>query len=387
MNEIQRKLIENERSYSVIDNLIFLYSNEVFKNIDNHKIIIDLIELRDRIRMLDKGIMNITLLIPEIINEKYHDIYSELTELERSLIGKNKSFSETDLSVFKKLTNRLQIEIRRTNAYLNNYIHKTRNIYNSETFYDERIRELETQKKELLNYLSEQKNIQAKSEEEDKEKEELIKRKEKALLKANEQIRQYQIELDEKKKKDNAIDEWNSKIKSTFEELTTCLTPMKDEHNRLNTLFWIYSGLTLLVITTIILLEVYIFCKLHNSTGFPEWKNYFAAITPIPVFGGLLWAFIIQLNRTQRQLVILAKHIHEIKYVEGLLLSVNSLSLDINESTKRVNWAIDRLLDNHLNNNSNSITEQGIIQEEKKDYVPIDTVLKLLKEIKGIVEK
>ena len=133
--------------------------------------------------------------------------------------------------------------------------------------------------------------------------------------------------------------------------------------------------------------KIYIFCKLHKSDTFPEWKNYFAAIIPLPVFGGLLWAFIIQLNRTQRQLLILAKHIHEIKYIEGLLISINSLSLNINESTKRVNQAIDRLLENHLNSNStsDSITEKSIIQEEKKDTVPIDIVLKLLKEAKGLV--
>jgi len=63
--------------------------------------------------------------------------------------------------------------------------------------------------------------------------------------------------------------------------------------------------------------------------------------------------------------------------------------LNINESTKRVNQAIDRLLENHLNSNStsNEITEKGIIQEENKDTVPIDVVLKLLKEAKGLVRK
>ena len=97
----------------------------------------------------------------------------------------------------------------------------------------------------------------------------------------------------------------------------------------------------------------------------------------------------IQLNRTQRQLLILAKHIHEIKYIEGLLLSINSLSLNISDSTERVNNAINRLLENHLNRNSKSdeITENSIIKEENKDSVPIDIVLKLLKEAKGIIGK
>ncbi len=95
------------------------------------------------------------------------------------------------------------------------------------------------------------------------------------------------------------------------------------------------------------------------------------------------------LTRTQRQLVILAKHIHEIRYVEGLLLTINTLSPDINDSTKRVNVAIDRLLENRLNESSNTgiIDEENMLVEEKKDSVPIDIVLKLLKEAKGIITK
>jgi hypothetical protein len=389
MGQAKKRLMDYEHSFSVIEGLINIYSNEIFESIVDNEIILQLIDLRDRIRSLDNNTMHTNELISEIINEEYHFVYSELSRLIDSVISDNEPISNTDLDKFRTLTGILQTEIRKTNALLNNYISKTQNIYNSEKYYDERIRELENQRNELQSYLIQQKDIVGKTNEKNVENIRLIKEKEMALLKAKEQIKQYQTELEEKKKKENAIVEWNSKIKSTFDELTVCLTPMKDEHTRLQRMFWIYSILTILVIITIISLEFYIFCKLHNSTTFPEWENYFAAITPIPVFGGLLWAFIIQLNRTQRQLLILAKHIHEIKYVEGLLLSINSFSLDINDSTKRVNLAIDRLLENHLNsnNNSNSLTEQGIIQEEKKDYVPIDSVLKLLKETKGIIGK
>ncbi|WP_396218683.1 hypothetical protein, partial [Flavobacterium sp.] len=76
-------------------------------------------------------------------------------------------------------------------------------------------------------------------------------------------------------------------------------------------------------------------------------------------------------------------------YIEGLLISINSLSLNISESTERVNNAINRLLENHLNRNITSvdITEKNVIKEENKDSIPIEIVLKLLKEAKGIVGK
>ena len=69
--------------------------------------------------------------------------------------------------------------------------------------------------------------------------------------------------------------------------------------------------------------------------------------------------------------MILAKHIHEIRYIEGLLLTINTLSPNINDSTKRVNVAIDRLLENHLNKSSYTgiINEENILAEEKKDSI------------------
>lgn len=389
MGQAKKRLMEYEHGFSFIERLISIYSSKVFKNIENDRIIFELMTLRERIQSLDNNSMDNIEFISNLLNDHFHYIHSELSSIHSDIKSDIKPFSETDLSKIKNLTRSLQLTISKINAQLNNYVHRTKNIYNSENFYNEQIRELENQKNKLQEYLIHQKSIEGKSQEEIAENKRVIEEKEISLLKANEQIKQYQSELEEKKKSENAIVEWNSKIKSTFEELTICLSPVKDEHTRLNRMFWVFSILITLVFISIILLEIYIFCKLNNSTSFPAWQNYIAAITPIPIFGGLLWAFIIQLNRTQRQLLILAKHIHEIKYIEGLLLSINSLSLNINDSTERVNNAINRLLENHLNRNSKSeeITENSVINEENKDSVPIDIVLKLLKETKGIMGK
>lgn len=389
MGQAKKRLMEYEHSLSVIDGLISIFSSNTMERIVDSEIVLQLIDLRDRIHSLDNNSMDSIELISDILNDDIRYVYSELLSIQELIESKIEPLSNSTISKLKNLTKTLQSEIRKINVQLNNYFHKTKNIYNSERYYDEQIKDLLIQKGELESYLRQQKDIQGKTQEEIAENKRIIKEKEIDLLKANELIKQYQAELEEKKKSENAIIEWNSKIKLTFEELTKCLSPIKHEHTRLNRLFWIYSILTSLVVIVIVSLETYIFCKLHNSVVFPEWKNYVAAITPIPVFGGLLWAFIIQLNRTQRQLLVLAKHIHEIKYIEGLLLSMNSLSLDINDSTKRVNKAIDQLLENHLNGkiNTNTLTEEQVINEEKKDLVPIDIVLKLLKDSKGLVGK
>ncbi len=391
MGQAKKRLMDYEDSFSIIEGLISIYTSEIFENLVEDEVILLLIDLRERIQSLDNNSMESIELISDWLNHNdIRYIYSELSILNESIESQSEPLSSVTLNKFKTLTKSLQFAIRKIVTQLNNYFfHKTKNIYNSEKYYNEQIRELENEKNRLQENLLLQRSIEGKGKEEIAQSKRIIKEKEISLLKAKEQIKQYQSELEEKKKSENAIVEWNSKIKSTFEELTICLSPVKDEHTRLNRMFWIYSILTILVIITIVLLEFYVFQKLHNSAEFPEWKNYLVALTPIPIFGGLLWAFIIQLNRTQRQLLILAKHIHEIKYIEGLLLSINSLSLNINDSTERVNKAIDRLLENHLNHNSTSevITEEGVIQEENKDSVPIDIVLKLLKDTKGLVGK
>lgn len=87
-------------------------------------------------------------------------------------------------------------------------------------------------------------------------------------------------------------------------------------------------------------------------------------------------------------MVVLAKHIHNVKYVEGLLLSLNRLAPDINNAIKRINDAIDKLVDNHLNLGGSSIFEENVIKkEEGKDNIPLDTIIKILKEVKEFSSK
>lgn len=43
-----------------------------------------------------------------------------------------------------------------------------------------------------------------------------------------------------------------------------------------------------------------------------------------------------------------SKYIHDIEYTEEIMQSINSLSVNIEESMKRINGTIDKLLDRHL---------------------------------------
>ncbi|WP_430974628.1 hypothetical protein [Sunxiuqinia rutila] len=388
MGQAKKQMMEYEDNLSILDNLISLLSNDYLDDLYDNQIIRDIIDIREMIHNLDSKLISSIDFVRNLFTEEFHEIYRRLYELTES-INFDTDLNDRFKSEFVRLVRILGFEIRQIKTSINNYFSSRQNIYNSEKYYHEQIKELEKQKNALETFLKHQMDSDGKSKEEIEYHKKQIKEKEIALIKANDQIKNYQKELEEKKKQENAVVEWNNKIKSAFAELTNCLSPIKNEHFRLNLMFWIYSGLMAIFLLFIVSLEVNTFCKLNASTGFPKWEDYLASIIPIPVFGGLLWAFIIQANRTQRQLVILAKHIHEIRYIEGLLLTINTLSPDINDSTKRVNVAIDRLLENHLSESSTTgiINEENIITEEKKDSVPIDIVLKLLKEVKGVVTK
>lgn len=399
MGQAKKMLMEFEEKVSIIDGLISILSSEHLEDLCDHQLISDLYAIRNIIGKLDSSSMSMIDFVSNIITDDFYSIYSELQSLMNDIEMEGK-VTDKYKSNFLNLSKKIHYNISKTKRLLREFSINRPSVYNSEVYYKEQIDEIQKQKDEiqkqrdelvmaLNNVQQKQKNIQGRSEEEIKLHKMSIKEKEEQLQAANQQILSYQMELEEKKKQENAITEWNSKIKATFSELSIYLSPIKEEHDRLKKMFWAYLILTAIVILFIVVLEIVICSKFHKIETFPEWKDYLILMLPIPVTGALLWAFISQLNRAQRQLVILAKHIHEIEYVEGLLLSLNSLSIDINDSMKRVNSAIDRLLDNHLSIGikHSKYDEESIVKEEKKDMIPTDIIFKLLKEIKGLTSK
>lgn len=385
MGQAKKFLQEFESNTSIIEGLLILFNDDKLEDFYDPEIIKDLYTIKEMTNNLRT--MSGMAIISEIFSDVLYESYKRLNYI----IEDNEPFNRIPDEEKRNILNlirRLKLEVRNIKNKLRNFHIEKQTVYNSEEFYHNQIEELEKQKEELQEFLIHQQNLQGRSTEEIALRKKEIEEKEIELIQAKEQIKSFQKELEEKKKQENAVSEWNSKIKTTFTELTNYLSPIKNEHSRLNVMFWIYTGLIVVSIIFIAFLEIKIFCKLNETKEFPDWKNYFAAIVPIPILGALLWAFIIQINRTQRQLIIIAKHIHEIRYIEGLLLSLNSLSNDINDSAKRVNIAIERLIDNHLNASSKEIiNEDSILKEEKKDVIPYELVVKLLNDFKDLTNK
>lgn len=392
MVQVKNRMVDIENQVFIIDELIAILSLDFLRHLSDPKMIEDLYEIKKSIDEINR-FESLDLDFITVIISSFQSHYFKLKEIIDNKgieYDRKRSFSNDELySTIKSIRD----EISQVKEFLHIQESNIPSIYNSEDYYKEQISNLTKEKEQLERTLSSimlnKKQSVGRSIEEKEQHKKAIQQKEFELQRANRQILNYQKELEEKKRQENAIVEWNDKIKTTFKGLTSHLSPIRKEHNRLTILFWGYAGLIIATIYFIIKLEILICGKIEAAAILPEWKDYIVLIMPIPLTGALLWAFISQSNRAQRQMVILAKHIHEIEYIEGLLLSINLLSVDINDSAKRVNLAVDRLLDNHLNSSSNcgKYDEDSLINEAKKDVVPYDLFLKLLKDIKAFTGK
>jgi len=262
---------------------------------------------------------------------------------------------------------------------LNTNSYKSQKAGNSEIYYTNKIKELEFKKEELEKELNSTKgDLDNKSEE--------TLELEKQSENIQKDLKNYKNQLELKKKEEDAKNAWADKIESTFKNLKEYLKPISVEHRRLKLLWGVYSVLSVFLIVSIVIIEYKAILKFASLESLPKFKEYIMIFLPLPVAGGLLWGFIFQMNRAQRQLVVLAQNIHSVEYVQGLLLAINNLSPSIDDAIIRINRALDKLIDNHLSQEEVN-TESGLVKEENKDSLPIDSVIKILKEAKGIVKK
>lgn len=178
---------------------------------------------------------------------------------------------------------------------------------------------------------------------------------------------------------------WDDKIKWTFENLKVFIGPIQCEKERLEILYNVYMFLAASIVLIIIIIEWLAVYKISNFDVFHSPSRYFSLFIPIPIAGILLWGFIFQMNRAQRQLFSLSNTIYGINYVQGLLLAINSLSPNLDDSIERINKALDKIISNHLE--SKPIKKESEFQEDVfKDNIQLESILKIIKEIKEVAK-
>lgn len=235
-------------------------------------------------------------------------------------------------------------------------------ILNSVDFYSDKIKKLQSKIKDY------EKKEEQESDNEDK------------ILELKSSIESLNKEKEAVEKQNDAIDNWKNKITDAFKGLEGPLNRLVDEHIRLEWLYNVYKWSSAVLVFLLIMIEIVVYVKIVCSNAYPTWDQYLPMALPVPVTLGLLWGFITQMNRAQRQMVVLSNKIHEIKYTEGLLQALNILSVDIGESMSKINDAILRLIDNHLRNmDSMRLDEEDLSKIEKQNALPIEQIPELIK--------
>ncbi|WP_396218515.1 hypothetical protein [Flavobacterium sp.] len=131
MGQAKKRLMEYEHGFSIIERLISIYSSDVFKNLEKDRIIFELMELRERIKVLDNNSMENIEFISNLLSDEFHYVYYELSELHQSIENQTDAISNDSINRINNLTKTLQLVILKINSQLNSYVHRTKNIFNS----------------------------------------------------------------------------------------------------------------------------------------------------------------------------------------------------------------------------------------------------------------
>lgn len=301
----------------------------------------------------------------------YEGEVKKLTEDMKEKSQEVKTYVDTVYDINNKSNEikNLRLELDRLRKQLE--VEKNNNLDRSTTslrYYAELVRtqkKLTEKEKELIEALEKKKKL------------EVLRRE---LAEQQRLVAQYKAEQQKAKEKENAIEDWEKKIIIAFEDLREPINKLEKEHQRLVWLYDVYKWSSAFLVLFLVVIEIVVYFKIAFSDTYPTWEQYLPMALPVPVTLGLLWGFITQMNRAQRQMVVISNKIHEIKYTEGLLQALNTLSVDIGESMSKINDAISRLIDNHLHNmDTMKIDEINLSKIEKQNALPIEQIPELIK--------
>ena len=246
--------------------------------------------------------------------------------------------------------------------------------YNSVEFYEEEIKRLNEEKKNLEKQLA----LCHGDTSSHNTKDVLL---EKQLNDAKKRILELEQEKTLKKQNVDAEKEWSNKITEAFKDLETKLDPIKKERVRLNYMYYASVLLIAVALGLLVVIEYNIFNH-FISVEVKSLLDYLPYCSPIPFIGIILWIAIYQMNKSQRQLFVLAEQIHNIKYVEGLLLALNKLAPDISNSVYRLNKSIDKIIDNQLMVRGQIQCDEEDLEsigKKDNDVIPINAFNEIIK--------
>ena len=238
--------------------------------------------------------------------------------------------------------------------------------YNSNEYFQRYIDELKARLDELEKHNSEE------SETIKLEKEETQK-----------QLRKILYEFEQQKKKDDASDKLEKDFSLAFAKLKKHIEPLISEKKRLNWMFYVYAVLSLIVLVGLIILEFVYISKWDTANE--SWVYYLRYYIPVPLAGALLWAFIYQMNRAQRQLVLLSNQLYLIDYIEGILMTIPVVSPNVDIAAEKISNVLEDMVRRYINV-PNILSEDTLDKAFSRDSIDIHALLDWAKNVKDVIK-
>lgn len=188
--------------------------------------------------------------------------------------------------------------------------------------------------------------------------------------------------ISKKELQQDEVKELNKKISPLTSAFDSSIKLVKEEKDRLVTTYESYKFLVKVVAWVLLGWETYLVLNIYPKLPSTDWRVYISFYLPIPISAGLLWAFIYQMNKAQRQLIKCAQYIHNLKYKDSLLKASMEIYSDVSKNEEHVAKLIDNIMNEHSHPDKDAITEDKT-ENKSLSALPFDKIVELIKAFTG----
>lgn len=307
----------------------------------------------------------------------------EQNESTIGMLNQRKEFLEMTPEVLKKgeekstnaMINKLGHTFKSATTNLRNERKERKKNFNSREYIE---KQLSTKDDEIAVLQNELNAMKAAGKEDSKE----YKQKSETLIAKNSERNELYGKLQDRLSTEDTISYLQKRILPFGTNLESSITNIQGEQLRLYWMFGVYAGFSVLIVICLIAWEAYLIGWKWDPAYANNIVLYIPFYLPIPLAGALLWAFIYQMNRCQKLLIYLANRLHTVRYTEGLLKAVCSLTNDAEKNEEKAAKIIDHIIDSNLHDSTSSI--EPIRTEEPNAGIDglLDKLIEFTKAIK-----
>ena len=188
--------------------------------------------------------------------------------------------------------------------------------------------------------------------------------------------------INKKELQQDEVKELNKKISPLTSAFDNSIKLVEEEKDRLVITYKTYKKFVWIVIWALVGWETYLVWNIYPKLPSTDCRVYISFYLPIPISAGLLWAFIYQMNKAQRQLIKCAQYIHNLKYKDSLLRASMEIHSEGSKNEEHVAKLIDNIMNEHSHPDKDAITEDKT-ENQSLSALPFDKIVELVKAFTG----